>query len=246
MFIVLLSYNMSMQQLPQIKPLSEQVCQLIETRIIDGELRIGDRLPPEKDLAVMYKVSRTVIREAIKMLKEKGWVETHVAKGTFVIHNVGRGIESSFNVAVRMKPEERFSNLIQVRLLLEPEIAALAAASANQEDISRMRQAIHQMDKAMISGNVDVFLKGDFAFHMALAESTGNDLIPLIIAPVVNLMRDFQRYHLTKVKGGGQRSQYNHKRVMEAIEKHDPGAARLCMQGHIIQVRDDIESTKAS
>ena len=238
---------MTIQQLPYHKPLYEQVCQLIEAQIINGELRIGDKLPTENELAELYKVSRTVIREAIKALKEKGWVETHVAKGTYVVQNVAKGVENSFDVAVRMKPEDRFRNLIQVRRILEPEIAALAASSASQEDIARMRQAVEQMEKAMESKNdIDAFLEGDFVFHMAMADATGNELIRLIIAPVVNLMRDIQTYHLSNVVGGNQRSQHNHKRIMEAIERHDPEAARACMFDHIIQVRDDIENMQTA
>lgn len=238
---------MTIPQIPTNKPLYEQVCQLIESQIISGELRVGDKLPTEKELSELYQVSRTVIREAIKTLKEKGWVETHVAKGTFVVHNVAKGVESSFGVAVRMKPEERFNNLIQVRLILEPEIAALAATSASLEEIAHMRKAVARMEKALRENdNLDAFLKADFNFHMAMAKSTGNDLIPLIIAPVVNLMRDIQRYHLSSVIGGNQRSQRNHNRIMEAIERHDPGAARSSMYEHIIQVRDDIQNTTRS
>lgn len=242
---ILLSYSMTIQQFPQNKPLYEQVCQLIEAQIIDGEIRIGDKLPTENELAGMYKVSRTVIREAIKTLKEKGWVETHVAKGTFVVQNVARGVETSLDAAVRMKPDDRFSNLIQVRLILEPEIAALAAVSASQDDIARMRQAVNQMENALVNADVDAYLSGDFAFHMAMAESTGNHLIRLIIAPVVSLMRDIQRFHLSYVEGGNQRSQRNHNRIMNAIEMRDAESARLSMYEHIIQVRDDIQNADA-
>ena len=233
---------MTIQRLPQYKSLSEQVYQLIETQIINGEFVVGDKLPTEKQLSEMYQVSRTVIREAIKALKEKGWVETHVAKGTFVVFNVTKSVQSSFDAAVRMKPEDRFRNLIQVRLILEPEIAALAAVSASQEDIARMRKAVNQMEKVLgEKHNVEAFLIGDFSFHMALAESTGNDLIRMIIAPVVNLMRDSQIYHLSNVQRGDQRSQRNHKNIMESIEKHHPEDARKYMRAHIIQVREDIQ-----
>jgi GntR family transcriptional regulator, transcriptional repressor for pyruvate dehydrogenase complex len=235
---------MTIQQFPQNKPLYEQVCQLIEAQIIEGEIQIGDKLPTENELAGMYKVSRTVIREAIKTLKEKGWVETHVAKGTFVVQNVAKGVETSLDAAVRMKPDDRFSNLIQVRLILEPEIAALAASSASPEDIRRMRQAVLLMDQALAENDVDAFLSGDFSFHMAMAESTGNHLIRLIVAPLVKLMRDIQRYHLANVSGGNQRSQKNHSRIMRAIEKNDPDTARQCMYEHIIQVRDDIQNAE--
>jgi len=223
------------------RPLYEQVVELVEARIIDGEFRIGDRLPTENELAAIYMVSRTVIREAMKILKEKGWVETRVGKGTFVVHNMAKSVQSSFDVAIRMKPEDRFSHLIEVRLILEPEIASLAAVRAGADETARIQQAVYQMDQAIAEGDdIDEFLKGDFAFHMALAESTGNPLIRMIIDPVVSLMREFQEYHLSNTKGGKQRSQHNHKLVMEAIKLHDPNAARLRMYEHILQVRADV------
>lgn len=238
---------MIIKQLPQNKPLYEQVCKLIEDQIINGELLIGDKLPTEKELAERYKISRTVIREAIKALKEKGWVETYIAKGTFVICNMEKSVQSSFDAAVRMKPEDRFNNLIQIRLILEPEIAALAAVSASQEDIAKMHQAVNKMEEALRDNkNVNAFLEGDFAFHMVIAESTGNDLVRIIIAPVVRLLRNVQQYHLSHVESGNQRSQSFHNKVMEAIERHDPKVARLSMYEHIIQVRDDIQNAKAT
>ena len=78
---------------------------MVETQIIDGEYRVGDRLPTEFQLASEYKVSRTVIREAMKVLKEKGWIETRPGRGTIVIDNVARGVRSSFDVAMRMDPD---------------------------------------------------------------------------------------------------------------------------------------------
>lgn len=234
-------------QYPQSKPLTDQIVELIEAKIINGEFNVGDKLPTENELATMYKVSRTVIREAIKILKEKGWVETFVAKGTFVVHNTMKGVQFSFDTAMRMQPEDRFGYLIEVRLILEPEIAALAALRASDEEITRMKQAVSLMDKAlMVDNNIDEFLKGDFTFHMTMAESTGNPLIHLILNPVVSLLRDVQEFHLLHVKGGNQKSQHHHRLIMNAIERHDPSAARLQMHNHIIQLRTDIEKQKAA
>jgi DNA-binding FadR family transcriptional regulator len=238
---------MATSQIPHTTPLSEQVASLIESKIIAGDFQVGERLPTEYDLAAMYQVSRTVIREAIKALKGKGWVETRGAKGTFVVYNMTKSVQSSFDATVRMNPEDSFSNLIQVRMILEPEIAALAAVSASPQDIARMRQAVNKMEKALAdNNNVEEFLEGDFSFHMAMAESTGNDLIHLIIAPVVSLMRDVQTYHLRHVDGGKRRSQENHRKIMEAIQNRDPQAARKHMYTHINQVRDDIQEATAA
>jgi GntR family transcriptional regulator, transcriptional repressor for pyruvate dehydrogenase complex len=229
---------------PQNIPLYEQVAEMIETQIIDGEFRVGDRLPTENNLASDLKVSRTVIREAMKVLKEKGWIETRPGRGTIVIDNVARGVHSSFDVAVRMDPGCGWGYLVEVRRMIEPEIAALAAERASQEQIAQMHQAIESMELAIRTDPVDVdqFLDADFSFHLIMAESTGNPLVPMIIHPVVNLMREQQAFHVSQIDGGGLNSQKNHLSIMAAIDNRDPERARLCMRSHITQVREDIQS----
>lgn len=233
-------------QFPQSKPLYEQVVELIEARIINGDYRLGDQLPTEFELAAQYRVSRTVIREAMKTLKERGWVDTRVGKGTFLIDNVSRGVGASFDVIVRMNPDLGFEHLIEVRELLEPGIAALAAVRASDEQIQAMRAAVDQMELAMNNPALkDEFLIGDYNFHTLMAQATGNPLVPSILQPVVTLMRDQQKYHLYRVKGGYLKSQSHHRQIMEAIANHDPDAARQAMLDHISQVRADVQSSNA-
>ena len=231
---------------PKNKPLYEQVVDLIEAKIIQGEFQIGDKLPTENELAAIYKVSRTVVREAMKSLKEKGWVETRVAKGTFVIHNTNKNVQSSFQVAVQQTPEYGFQHLIEMRQILEPEIAALVAVRATTEDMAALEQSCQQMEDSMqIGDNYDSFLEGDFKFHMKMAESIGNPIVQIIMSPLVTLMRDTQKTHLDTVKGGNRKSQINHKLIMDALRKRNPDEARKCMLQHIIQVRTDVEAESA-
>jgi DNA-binding FadR family transcriptional regulator len=234
---------MTSPQLPRNKPLYEQVCELIEARIIDGELRVGDKLPTEKEMAEQYQVSRTVIREAMKVLKEKGWIETRVAKGTFVVDNVAKSVRTSFDAVVRMDAAHGFSYLMEVREILEPEVAALVASRADDSQRNRIREAVERMERALESGDhVDAFLNADFDFHMLLAESTGNPLMPMIVSPLVKLMRDQQSYYSMTVQDGTRRSQANHKLIMGAIEERNADAARKRMYEHIHRVRSDIEA----
>ncbi|TLN28578.1 FadR family transcriptional regulator [bacterium] len=235
---------MTTTQFPQSKPLYEQVVELIEARIISGEYRLGDQLPTEFEMAAQYRVSRTVIREAMKTLKERGWVDTRVGKGTFLVDNVSRGVGASFDVIVRMNPDLGFEHLIEVRELIEPGIAALAAVRASDQQIQAMRAAVEKMENAIEQASaIDDFLTGDYTFHTLLAQSTGNPLVPSILEPVVTLMRDQQKYHLYRVKGGSVKSQNNHRLIMEAIENRDPEAARQHMLDHIRQVRADVQAS---
>jgi len=238
---------MTIPRLPQNKPLYEQVCELIETRIIEGDLHVGDKLPTEKEMAAQYQVSRTVIREAMKALQEKGRIETHVAKGTFVVDDVSKKVRASFDAVMRMDEGSGFSHLIEVREILEPDVAALVAGRANDAQIRKLQQAVDQMDRALEHmGDIDEFLNADFTFHMLLAGSSGNPLIPMIISPVVKLMREQQAYYFSKVKEGAHRSQINHKLILAAIESQDADAARHYMKEHLHQVRIDVEAQENS
>lgn len=227
-------------QLPHNRPLYEQLVERIESQIISGELGVGDQLPTEKELVSSYQVSRTVVREAMKALKEKGWVDTLVGKGTFVIDNVSRGIDVSFDLALRKAAGGSFGYLIEVREMIEPEIASLAAMRASDEQIAKVRDCVKMMQESLDKADYETFLKGDLAFHVQIAEATGNPLILMILYPVVKLMRVQQEYHVHHVTMGGQRSQVYHKLIIAALEKHDPVEARKCMQEHIWQVRADV------
>jgi len=229
-------------QLPQNTPLYEQVYHLIERQIINGHYSVGDKLPTEKEMAKQYQVSRTVIREALKALKEKGWIETLVAKGSFVTQNIGKGIDSSLSVAVRMQPDRKIEDLLQVRFILEPGIAALAAQQASEKDIENLRFIVNNMDSAIKDIDLNAFLKWDSEFHSKIAEATANDIVKMILNSVININLDVQSYHLSHVDGGYLNSQKHHKKILKAIELHDSEEARRCMCEHIGQVRFDIET----
>jgi DNA-binding FadR family transcriptional regulator len=227
---------------PENKPLYEQVVALIEEKILDGDFRVGDRLPTENELTGIYKVSRTVIREAMKTLKERGWVETLPAKGTFVVDHVAKGVGLSFDRAIRNAPDGGYGYLVKVREILEPEIAALAASEAGTEQIAAMWDTIKTMNHILNTGyNLEEFLNADFAFHMLMAESAGNPLIMMVLDPIVQLMRGQQKYYLSFVRESAQKSLKLHDLIIRAVEKRDAAAARRYMYEHIRQVRTDIE-----
>lgn len=226
------------------KSLYIQLAERIEAKILAAEFQIGDQLPTEFDMAAQYGVSRTVVREAMKALKEKGWVETRVGKGTFIVDNATRGVGTSFDVIVRKNPDQGFEHLIEVREILEPEMAALAAVRTSEAQIEAMRSAVEQMDRGLTAtGRSEDFLKGDVLFHKLIAETCGNPLILSIIGPVMTLMREQQEYHVYRVKGGSSRSQNYHRQVFQAIENRDPENARKYMLEHIRQVRKDVRNS---
>jgi GntR family transcriptional repressor for pyruvate dehydrogenase complex len=223
--------------------LYEQIVQQVEESIRKGAMKPGDQLPPERELAQQFGVSRTAVREAVKALREKGHVEAYPGRGTFITDGTSHAIKQSLDRMIRIGQPEGSGFLAEVREILEPEIASLAAVRADAQGIAAMREPITVMDEARKDS--DAFIEADLDFHLALAEAAANPLILSLIDSIVGLLRE-QRMRIFLVEGGPERGQYHHKRILEAIEHHDPVGAREAMKAHLRQVRKDSQKAPNS
>jgi len=228
-----------MYKIVQTLRLYEQIVQQIEDSILKGDLKGGQQLPAERELAQQFGVSRTAVREAMKTLREKGMVEAFAGRGTFVTNGTSRSIRQTLDRMIRGGPSEGAVHLVEVREILESEIAALAAQRADEDARTAMRESITVMDGAL---DAEGFIEGDLDFHLALAEAAGNPLILSLIDSIVGLLRE-QRMRTYYIEGGPERGQYHHKRILAAVERRDPQAAREAMFAHLRQVRQDSEKT---
>src|SRR5437016_1298733 len=216
--------------------LFEQIVQQVEDSILKGQLKPGDQLPAERDLAQRFGVSRTAVREAVKTLREKGLVEAYSGRGTFITNGTSQAMRQSLDLMFKMAHSEGYVHLAEVRAILEPEIAALAATRIEEQYLDSMREAVAVMDR--MPRDADSFIEADLDFHLSLAEAAGNPLILALIDSIVGLLRE-QRSRIFRVDGGPERGQFHHKRIMETIERRDPDAARDAMRAHLEQVRED-------
>jgi GntR family transcriptional regulator, transcriptional repressor for pyruvate dehydrogenase complex len=217
----------------------EQVAIQIEKRILEGELRSGDRLPTERELAEQFQVSRTAVREAMKILAQKGLVDMRPGRGTIIIDGSHEAMQDSIGLVMKLRLGEvgGSDNLVEVREILETEIAALAAARATEKEIAAMRQAVQVMDENL--NQADGYIAADNQFHEALAQATQNTLILILVNSIVNLLSE-QRKQVFQVEGGPQRGQVHHRRILDSVIRRDPEAARSAMRSHLRQVRDDV------
>jgi GntR family transcriptional repressor for pyruvate dehydrogenase complex len=216
--------------------LYEQIVQQIEESVLNGSLKPGDQLPAERDLAQRLGVSRTAVREAVKTLREKGLVEAYSGRGTFITDGTSQAARQSFDLMVKIGQQEGSPHLAELRLILEPGIAALAAARVQEDDLIAMREAVAVMDRSQ--KNPAAYIEADLDFHLALAEAVANPLILSLIDSIVGLLRE-QRIRIFNVEGGPQRGQVHHKRILDAVERRDPEMARSAMRAHLEQVRQD-------
>jgi GntR family transcriptional repressor for pyruvate dehydrogenase complex len=220
--------------------LYEQIVSQIEDRIVRGDLEPGDRLAPERELAEQFGVSRTAIREAVKALAQKGLVEVLPGRGTFVTDGTTQAVRHSLDLMMKIGSVEGLRSLVEVREILEPEIAALAAERATEEQLAAMEETVAVMEGTL--SEIDEFIEADMDFHLALAEGAQNVLILTLVDTLVELLRS-HRERIASVEGGIERAQEHHRRVLAAVMQRDPEAARDAMRAHLQQVRDDSEAS---
>ena len=222
--------------------LYEQIVQQIEQSILKGALKPGDQLPAERELAQRFGVSRTAVREAVKALREKGLVEAYSGRGTFITDGTSQVIRQSLDLMARIGQQEGSVHLSELRQMLEPQIAVLAAARIEEQLLATMREAVVVMDRSL--HDPDAYIEADLDFHLALAEAVGNPLILSLLDSIVGLLRE-QRRRIFDVDGGPERGQFHHKRILEAIEQRDPEKTSAAMRDHLQQVREDSQRSSA-
>ena len=216
--------------------LYEQIVEQIEASIRDGQLKPGEQLLAERELAIQFGVSRTAVREAVKTLCEKGLVEAYSGRGTFVTSGRSRSMRHSLDSFMKSSDQASRLYVVEMREILEPEFTALAAVRIGEQHLTMMREAVAVMDRSMDQPNT--YIEADLDFHLALAEAADNPLILSLLDSLVGVLRE-QRIGIFAVDGGAYRGQVHHKLILQAIEQRNPEMARKAMRAHLEQVRRD-------
>jgi GntR family transcriptional repressor for pyruvate dehydrogenase complex len=216
--------------------LSARAAQQIQELIRTGELREGERLPSERELSEYLGVSRTVVREAIKLLKAVGLVRVKQGVGTFIAEPGPDVLEAPLTAFMGSGPKV-ISDLHQVREILEPEIVALAAQSITDEQVARLEQAVEDMEENI--HHLQRHIEADQRFHSTLAEATQNSILQLLSYSIVDLTQK-ERHLSFASPGATARGCYHHRRILEALQARDAQRARAAMQDHLKQIRDDM------
>ncbi|MBP1493547.1 FadR/GntR family transcriptional regulator [Acinetobacter baumannii] len=201
------------------------IVQQLGLKIVSGEISENEKLPSEVDLCEEYKVSRPVFREAIRVLNAKGLTYSRPKIGTVVRPKEEWHLldpDVLFWLIQTTPEHEFFKTLSTVRRVLEPELAYIAASTANEEDIERIKQAYDGMEKAT---TVEEFIEPDIQFHLAIAKATHNDLLAYMSKMLVLPLQ--QSIQVTSLRPNLQgHSLPRHKAILTAIENKDPLSAR--------------------
>jgi GntR family transcriptional regulator, transcriptional repressor for pyruvate dehydrogenase complex len=214
----------------------EEVVGQLHQLIDAGKLKAGDRLPSERELAETFRVSRSSLREAIKTLENEGLVITRPGSGTFITAvNVEAIIPSLASLLSRGK--DALLDLFEMRCLVEPGIAALAAERATPADILRLK-AICTKQEQQIKRETSA-VDSDAAFHLTIGRATHNAALQRLVASIVEILKPIRETSL-QTPGRAHKSLASHREILVAIERHDPELARRAMQQHIQAVEQNV------
>ncbi len=218
--------------------LYEQVANKIETTIVARHYKPQDRLPSERDLAEAFAVSRTVIREAMKLLEARGLIEILTGNGVFVSQPNTSVVTRSLGMYLHLQGTVQDSEfkVHELRRILEIEIAGLAAERATEAELDQLRQIIERMSAADHPREQAAML--DLEYHITLAQATHNEMISMVYEPVIEYLRQqlllaWQRYDRSPEVFNQQ-----HQALYEAVRDHDPTRARAAMTAHLDYARE--------
>lgn len=207
----------------------QEIVRQVKGMIAEGRLKSGDQLPPERELADKFVVSRTSVREALRALESLGLVEIRPGEGTFVREvSIETLIEPLALLMVSQR--EAIGELFEARRLLEPTIAALAATRATPEEIHEMERILEQQAKEIATGKTG--LAEDAAFHAAIGAAAHNRAITRIAHAVMDLLTQSREESLN-TPGRPNRSHEDHRRIVAAIAARDDAGARRAMLDHL-------------
>lgn len=214
----------------------EGVAKQIE-RLILKKLQPGDKLPSERELVETLGVSRSSIRDAIRSLELMGMVEPRQGAGTIVREMSSESLANPLANAIRRK-EELIGELLDFRMMLEPQLAARAAAQVSSAQISEMEQILKRQEARLHAGETTVV--EDSEFHYAIALASGNSVVLKVLDTLMDLLRDSRQRSL-QVEGRPQKSLAAHRRILAAIKRRDAKAAESAMRHHIENVRQIVD-----
>jgi GntR family transcriptional repressor for pyruvate dehydrogenase complex len=232
----------------QVPRISDAVAASLERRILEGSLKPGDRLPPERELATEFGVSRPSLREAIQKLASKGMVQSRQGGGTYVTDRLESAFFDPWQEMMGSHPNLR-EDMLEFRRMIEGQAAEWAAERATEADLTRLGQCFAALNAAFSNENMDQRSEADIAFHQAVGEASHNALLGHLSSALLRLMQDNIRLNLGELKtlpAAGTLLKNQHAAIYEAIVAGKPQAARSAAETHIDFVRETLAQTLRS
>jgi len=226
---------------PKKTRLYENIIEQLIALIKDGTLKPGDKLPPERKLAEDLNVSRTAIREALRSLETMGYIVSKVGGGTYINEITLGNVMNPFS-AVLSQNKKLIVELLEVRMLLETEIARLAALRITPAKIQALQKAVEAMRAEVTAGHNG--LDADNDFHNALAVASENEALKLILDMCGDLLTQTREATLN-LEGQPEITLKDHEQIFEAVRKGDSMLAARRMKQHLADAQRNLARNRA-
>lgn len=217
-----------------------QIAEQLLAQIGSRHLKPGDPLPPERELTQSFRVGRSSIREALRMLESQGVIAS-ANGGSFIVAEAANPLETSLRLLFRLDEQAGMRDLFELRRILECEVASLAAERHGEDHLAEMDAAIDEMATSLDgTGRGDAFIDADLRFHLALADATGNRLVLHSMQAVRDVLRRAigTVYHVPQ---SPERAVVEHRRIRAAVAAGDAAGAREEMRDHLLRVEADVQ-----
>jgi GntR family transcriptional regulator, transcriptional repressor for pyruvate dehydrogenase complex len=216
--------------------------ELVADRLVEligaRSLRSGDQLPTERELTESFGVGRSSIREALRMLESQGVIRPGTG-GAFTVASAGNTLNSSLRLLLSLD-EVQVHEVFELRIILECEAAALAAARRDAVHLELMDAATTAMEESLTSGSELDFIEGDLQFHLAIAEASANRLVLHSMQAVRDVIRR-ALVSIFHIPHSPERAIGEHRDIRAAIADADAERARSAMRAHLVRVETDVD-----
>ena len=227
--------------------LTEEVVRRFKWLLAEGKLKPGGRLPPERELATMFGISRPSLRHGLKALELLGAIESRRRHGTFVSDSARNVLEEPLALLVLLNATT-FEEHYEVRRTVEVELAALASMRATPAELDAIEGCLAQQRAASVA-SLDLFLKSDLELHNLIGQASHNTLFSVFLGSLRRLMSHKMLVLLTappsQVPGNVRRTIDEHAEIVRCLRAGDPDGARIAMVHHLESVYSQWLNLKA-
>ncbi len=215
---------------------TQQVIEYLKENLESGNWQVGEKIPSENQLTQILGVSRSSVRTAIQQLIGIGCLESIHGKGTFVVSSSMNAFGSTEGITEA--DCQNLREVLEYRLVLEPEISLMAAQKATFENIQKLRFYLENMKKNV--GKSEAFVRYDILFHEEICRATGNHLLEKSLSEV--FQQKLKTHEQINEVFGYKDGIYYHNLILSAIEARDAKRARRLMKAHIQKAIDELKA----
>lgn len=217
--------------------LYEEIADQLEREII-SLYAVGERLPSEQHLAERFAVSRTIMREAMKLLKERGLVDSRIGSGAYITHPEAQHVSDMLTRIIKLQGIS-FHDIYDFRSIIEIAAIRRAVESVTDQELAEMEKLLLLLRDRSLS--IEARRVADFQFHLAIAKASRNPLLVLMVETLGNVFREAMTAGIL-VKGGIDDAIMRHQRLMDALQARDGERAAYMMYGHLYHSEKNMET----